>query len=168
TVNNRKVRLFVEASETLLYVLRNRLNLHGTKEGCSKGECGACTVLVNKEPVCSCITFALSCQGANILTIEGLQENGTLHPLQQAFIDAGAVQCGFCTPGMIMSAYALLMKNTNPKESEIKEALAGNLCRCTGYAKIIKAVTMAAPYFSRINLTNNSQKSSSAGGGSHL
>jgi len=125
-------------------VLRDQLGLTGTKYACGTGDCGACTVLVDGKPVFSCLTLAVTAKGKNILTVEGLAEGTTLHPIQQAFIDHGAVQCGFCTPGMILSAKALLDENLNPARDEIKTALAGNLCRCTGYVKIVDAVLAAA------------------------
>lgn len=143
-VNNKKHTLTIPGSMTLLELLREKLSLTGTKEGCSKGECGACTVIVNGDAVNSCLMLAAQADGAEIETIEALEKNGRLHPLQEAFINEGAVQCGFCTPGMIMSAKALLDKKSNPTDNEIKTALEGNLCRCTGYAKIISAVKSAA------------------------
>ncbi len=144
TVNGERVEVTVGPWVTLLEVIRDKLELTGTKEACSLGECGACTVILDGKAVNSCLVLAVEAQGKEILTIEGLRKNGELHPLQQAFIDEGAVQCGFCTPGMILSAKALLDKNPEPNEDEIKEALAGNLCRCTGYVKIVKAVQNAA------------------------
>lgn len=148
TVNGTKHTLTVAPMMTLLEILREELHLTGTKEGCGKGECGACAVIVNGQTVNSCIFPASQADNAVIETIEGLTvrtgRDRTLHPLQKAFIEEGAVQCGFCTPGMIMSAKALLDKNPNPREEEIKEALDGNLCRCTGYSKIIEAVKSAA------------------------
>lgn len=144
TVNKTKHTLDVPPSMTLLEILREKLNLTGTKEGCGKGECGACTVIMNGMAVNSCLILASSADGAQIETIEGLEVNGRLHPLQEAFINEGAVQCGFCTPGMILSAKALLDKNHDPDDDEIKEALEGNLCRCTGYSKIISAVKKAS------------------------
>lgn len=150
-VNNRDHSIIVDGNRRLLDVLREDLNLMGVKEGCGVGECGACTVILNGKAVNSCLILAGQVQGCEIITIEGLEgENGepypkgTLHPLQQAFIDAGAVQCGFCTPGIILSAFALLTENPNPSEDEIKEALSGNLCRCTGYKQIIEAVKLAS------------------------
>lgn len=144
TVNGRPRNMEVEPGETLLEMLRNRLNLTGVKKGCEVGECGACTVLVDNEPVDSCIYLAAWADGKEILTIEGLAKDGELTQLQQSFIDAGAVQCGFCTPGFILSAHALLQKYPQPTEEQIKKGLAGNLCRCTGYQNIIRAVQAAA------------------------
>ena len=125
-------------------MLRNSFRLTGVKEGCGAGECGACTVLLDDEAVCSCVVPAVQSDGHSVTTIEGLEENGELDALQQAFIDCDAVQCGFCTPGMIMSAKALLLKNPHPNRDEIKRALAGNVCRCTGYIPIVNAVSEAA------------------------
>lgn len=144
TVNGQPRNMEVEPGETLLEMLRNRLNLTGVKKGCEVGECGACTVLVDNEPVDSCIYLAAWADGKEILTIEGLAKDGELTQLQQSFIDAGAVQCGFCTPGFILSAHALLQKHPQPTEEQIKKGLAGNLCRCTGYQNIIRAVQDAA------------------------
>lgn len=129
---------------TLAEVLRDKLDLTGTKEGCRCGECGSCTVLVDDKPVLSCSTLAVAVIGKEITTIEGLAKNGVLHPIQQAFIDSGAIQCGFCTPGMILMSKVLLDENLNPTEDEIKEHIGGNLCRCTGYIKIIEAIQLAA------------------------
>lgn len=143
-VNGEPVEVLVDPSVTLLQVLRDKLQLTGTKEACGLGECGACTVILDGKTVNSCLVLAVEAKGKEILTIEGLQKNGNLHPLQQAFIEQGAVQCGFCTPGMILSAKALLDENPDPDEAEIREALAGNLCRCTGYVKIVEAVKAAA------------------------
>lgn len=139
TLNQKTVEKEITEPVTLLSLIRNE-GLTGTKEGCGKGECGACTVIMNGQAVCSCMIPASQADGAEILTIEGLENDGKLHPLQEAFIEEGAVQCGFCTPGMIMSAEALRMKNPDPSDEEIKVALSGNLCRCTGYDKIIRAV----------------------------
>jgi carbon-monoxide dehydrogenase small subunit len=125
-------------------LLREHLGLTGTKVGCGHGECGACTVLLDGEPVNSCLVFAAQCEGRDVLTIEGLSKDGTLDRIQDAFVEAGAVQCGYCTPGMIMSAYALLASNPTPSRAEIEEAVSGNLCRCTGYVKIVDAVELAA------------------------
>lgn len=131
-------------SVRLIDLLRETLGLKGVKEGCSEGECGACTVLLEDEPVCSCIVPAFQASGKRVLTVEGLEKDGKLSALQQAFLTCDAVQCGFCTPGMLMSATALLIKNPSPTEEEIKKALAGNICRCTGYAPIVKAVRLAS------------------------
>jgi len=129
---------------TLLDVLRDNLGLTGAKKGCDLGNCGSCTVLVDGKPVLSCLLLAIEAQGKDIVTIEGLAKNGQLHPLQQAFIDYSALQCGFCTPGMILSAKALLDNNPQPTEEEVKEAISGNLCRCTGYINIIEAILKVA------------------------
>lgn len=143
-VNAKKYELEVEPRETLVDVLRERIGLTGTKKGCDTGDCGACTVLLNGKAVSSCILLAADVDGQDITTIEGLTGPEGLHPIQKAFIDNFALQCGFCTPGMIMSIKALLDENPNPTEDEIKRALAGNLCRCTGYVNIVKAVKAAA------------------------
>ena len=140
TVNGDRCELTVEAHHTLLDVLRDRLELRGVKEGCESGNCGACTVVMNGDAVVSCMVLAPDADGAEIVTVEGLAANGELHPLQQRFIELGAIQCGYCTPGMLMSAWALLQKNPDPGEEEIRRTLAGNLCRCTGYAKIVDAI----------------------------
>ena len=144
TVNGRRYKLSVDPLRTLVEVLREDLGFTGVKVGCGKGECGACTILLNGKPVNSCLILAVEADGSNILTIEGLSKDGTIHPLQEAFIKYGAVQCGYCTPGMILSAKALLDVNPNPSELDVREAISGNLCRCTGYAKIIKAILEAA------------------------
>ena len=144
TVNGKQYTLEVEPRERLLDMLRLKLKLTGAKEGCGEGECGACTVIMNGESVNACMVLAYQARNAEILTIEGLEANGELDAVQKAFVENGAVQCGYCTPGMVMSSKALLMRNTQPTEAEIKEALAGNLCRCTGYVNIIKAVKAAA------------------------
>lgn len=143
-VNGETREVLVEPRTTLLQVLREDLGLTGTKQGCDAGDCGACTVLIDGHPVVSCLTLAIEAQGKEILTIEGLDREGRLHPLQQAFIDHYAVQCGFCTPGMILSAKALLDRNSHPTEGEVREAISGNLCRCTGYVKIVEAILAAA------------------------
>jgi len=143
-VNGETREVLVEPRTTLLQVLREDLGLTGTKQGCDAGDCGACTVLIDGHPVVSCLTLAIEAQGKQILTIEGLDREGRLHPLQQAFIDHYAVQCGFCTPGMILSAKALLDRNSHPTEQEVREAISGNLCRCTGYVKIVEAILAAA------------------------
>jgi len=144
TVNGEPYELLVESRTTLLQLLREHLGLTGTKEGCSEGECGACSVILNGRLVDSCLIFALEANGGQVETIEGLAAHGELHPVQKAFIECGGVQCGFCTPGMIMASKALLDHTPNPTEDQIRRALGGNLCRCTGYAKIIDAVQAAA------------------------
>lgn len=143
-VNGRAYEIPIEPQMTLLEVLRDELDLTGTKYNCGVGECGGCTVLIDGKPTLSCLTLAITAKEKNILTIEGLAEGITLHPIQQAFIDCGAIQCGFCTPGMILMAKALLDENLNPAREEVKAGLGGNLCRCTGYVKIIDAVLAAA------------------------
>jgi carbon-monoxide dehydrogenase small subunit len=140
TVNGRKRELYVKSNDLLLNVLRDQLGLMGVKYGCGIGECGACTVLLNGRSVLSCLTLAVAVDGQEVVTAEGLGKPGKLHPLQKSFIEHGAVQCGFCTPGMLMSAEALLTENPQPTEEEIRDHLRGNLCRCTGYAAIVKAV----------------------------
>ena len=144
TVNGARRTLDVPSHHTLLEVLRDRIDLTGTKECCGEGECGACTVLLNGRAVNSCLVLAVEADGEDVRTIEGLVSDGRLDPLQRAFVAAGAVQCGFCMPGMIVAARALLSANPSPTGAEIKEALAGNLCRCAGYSRIIKAVEIAA------------------------
>jgi carbon-monoxide dehydrogenase small subunit len=144
TVNGAEERLDVHSNETLLQALRERLALTGTKNGCSAGECGACTILMNGEPVNSCMVLAAEADGAEIVTVEGLAEDGQLAPLQEAFAEHNAVQCGFCTPGILISAHALLERNPRPTDEEIRLALVGNLCRCTGYLRMIQAVQTAA------------------------
>lgn len=144
TVNGGKEYLDVPSNMTLLQMLREKLALTGTKNGCTAGECGACTILMNGEPVNSCLVLAVEADGAEIVTIEGLAHDGQLSPLQQAFGEHNAVQCGFCTPGVSISAHALLKRNPHPTEEEIREALVGNLCRCTGYLRFIQAVQTAA------------------------
>jgi len=139
-VNGLEHSVRIKPHWTLLDVLRDELGLTGTKKGCDKGECGACTVIINGEAVLSCLVLAIQCQGKKILTIEGLVQNRKPDPLQDAFVNHGAIQCGFCTPGMIMASRAILNKTHHPSEEEIKRWLSGNLCRCTGYAKIIAAV----------------------------
>lgn len=145
-VNNKTYVVKVDSNETLAEVLREKLGLTGLKIGCHSGECGACTVLVDGQPILSCLTLAIECIGREILTIEGLEdpETGELHPIQQAFVDHHGLQCGYCTPAMIMSAKALLDKNPDPTEEEIKEAINGNICRCTGYISIIESILAAA------------------------
>jgi len=144
TVNGRRYEREVDAQTRLLDLLRESLHLTGTKEGCGEGECGACTVLIDGRAVNSCLVLALQADGADVLTIEGVADGDRLHPIQRAFVDAGGVQCGFCTPGFIMSTYALLRENPDPTNDEIRHALEGNLCRCTGYEKIVDAVRLAA------------------------
>ncbi len=144
TVNGAQERLDVPSNMTLLAMLREKLALTGTKNGCEAGECGACTVLVDGEPVNSCMMLAVEADGREVLTVEGLAPEGRLSPLQQAFVEHNAVQCGFCTPGMLMTATALLQRNPDPSEAEIKAALVGNLCRCTGYVRIIDAIQATA------------------------
>ncbi|MFC1861318.1 (2Fe-2S)-binding protein [Chloroflexota bacterium] len=143
-INGRKYELLVKSNVTLAELLREQLDLTGTKCVCGAGECGSCTVLVDGKPTLSCSTLALAVRGKDILTIEGLAQGTALHPVQQAFVDCGAIQCGFCTPGMILTAKALLDENANPTRQEVEEGLGGNLCRCTGYVKIIDAVLAAA------------------------
>jgi carbon-monoxide dehydrogenase small subunit len=145
TLNGREVSAEVESHRMLLYVLRETFHLTGTKEGCGQGECGTCTVLVDGLNVNSCIYPAFEVEGKSVTTIEGLVGEGNkLHPIQQSFVDNGGIQCGFCTPGMIMSAKALLDENPNPTEEEIRKAIAGNLCRCTGYVQIVDSIRQAA------------------------
>ena len=143
TVNEEEYDLLVHPNRTLLDLLRYDLGLTGTKEGCDEGDCGACTVIVNRKVVTSCIVLAVEVDGATITTIEGMQKGDALHPIQQAFVDSGAVQCGFCTPGMILTTKALLDEIPDPSEEDIKHYLEGNLCRCTGYTKILDAVNSA-------------------------
>ena len=144
TVNGDAVEFVCTPDEPLLDVLRNRLGLTGTKEGCGTGDCGACTITLNGRMVCSCLVLAAEAEGASITTIEGLANGDQLHPLQQAFIDHAALQCGICTPGILVAAKALLDRNPDPTDTELRYWLAGNLCRCTGYDKIISAVQSAA------------------------
>jgi carbon-monoxide dehydrogenase small subunit len=144
TVNGQPYELAVEPHWTLLETLREQLRLTGSKEGCGTGDCGACSMIVDGKLITSCLMLAPEADGCEVTTIEGLARNGDLHPVQQAFIDAGGVQCGFCTPGMIMAAKALLDRKPQPTLEDVREGLAGNLCRCTGYAKIYEAVLAAA------------------------
>lgn len=143
-VNGESVERAVDPNVTLVQFLREDLGLTGTKHGCGLGDCGACTVIMDGRPVNSCLVLAVQANGREILTIEGLAENGKLHPIQQAFVDKGAIQCGFCSPGMILSAKALLAEKPRPTEHEIRMAISGNLCRCTGYQKIVEAIKEAA------------------------
>ncbi len=140
TINGETELVDVPSNLTLLQMLREKLALTGTKNGCAAGECGACTVMLNGEPVNSCMILAVECDGASIVTVEGLADDGRLDPVQEAIVEQGGVQCGFCTPGILISARALLNRNPHPGDAEIREALVGNLCRCTGYLRIIEAV----------------------------
>jgi len=140
-INGESYEVSLKPNETLLDVIRDRIGLTGTKKGCDTGQCGACTVLLEGKPVPSCLVLAVDAQGKDIMTIEGVAIDGKLHPIQDAFVKEGAVQCGYCTPAMILTAKALLDVNPNPTEQEIKEAISGNLCRCTGYVKIVKAIS---------------------------
>jgi carbon-monoxide dehydrogenase small subunit len=143
-LNDEEVALEIMPDALLVDLLRDQLGLIGTKEACGEGECGACTVLLDGQPVASCLMPALKAQGREVYTVEGLASGGNLHPLQKSFVEHGAVQCGYCTPGMLMSAKALLDKNPHPTDDEIKEAISGNLCRCTGYVKIVEAIKAAS------------------------
>jgi aerobic carbon-monoxide dehydrogenase small subunit len=144
TVNGERLEADVWAGESLLYVLRERLGLPGSKNACEQGECGSCSVLLDDRLVCACLVLAAQADGHELMTVEGLAEDGELHPVQAAFAETGAVQCGFCTPGFVVATADLLTRSPNPSEDEIREALSGNLCRCTGYAKIFDAVRLAA------------------------
>lgn len=144
SVNAKEYRIGIQEHWTLLEVLRDCLGLTGAKSSCNQGECGACTVLADGKPILSCVTLAAAMEGKEIITIEGLAREGGLHPLQKAFFEEGAVQCGFCTPGMIMTAQGLLLENPDPTEEEVREAISGNVCRCTGYHKPVQAVLSAA------------------------
>jgi carbon-monoxide dehydrogenase small subunit len=143
-INGNDVEVMVRPNSTLLDLLRDELELTGAKQGCGEGDCGACTVLLDGAPVSSCLMLALQAEGREVLTVEGLADKGRLHPLQRAFVEVGGVQCGFCTPGMLLTAKGLLDANPDPSDREIREAIAGNLCRCTGYQKIVEAVSAAA------------------------
>jgi carbon-monoxide dehydrogenase small subunit len=143
-INGTAHDVVISPQDLLIDVLRQKLDLTGTKKGCGQGDCGTCTVLIDGRRALACLTLAIACEGRRILTIEGMEQHGVLHPIQQAFIDKGAIQCGYCTPGMVMSAKALLDENPNPSEHEIKLGISGNLCRCTGYVKIVDAVRDAA------------------------
>ncbi len=144
TVNGKPREVAIEPRQSLLQVLREELHLMGTKEGCSEGECGACTVFLDGQTVDSCLIFGVEADGRDVVTIEGLALGDALHPVQKAFAEHGAVQCGFCTPGMILAAVALLERNPNPTDADIRRGIAGNLCRCTGYVKIVEAIQAAA------------------------
>src|SRR5882672_845663 len=144
TVNGERAEVAFAPHKTLLEVLREDLDLTGTKHGCELGECGTCTVLLDGMPVLSCLVLGLACEGRRVKTVEGMQQGGRLHPLQETFADLGAAQCGYCTPAFLLAAEALLVANPKPTRDEIKDALAGNLCRCTGYIKIYQAVELAA------------------------
>ena len=145
TVNGEdRVADGVWAGESLLYVLRERLGLPGSKNACEQGECGSCTVYLDGVPVCACLVAAGQAEGRTVVTVEGLSDSDQLHPVQQAFVDAGAVQCGFCTPGLVVAVHDLLQRDPDPADSDVREALSGNLCRCTGYEKILDAVRAAA------------------------
>ncbi len=144
TVNGEEVEFLCEAQETLLDVLRDELGLTGSKEGCSSGDCGACSVTLDGRLVCSCLVLGVEAEGREITTIEGMAEGETLHPLQQKFLEHAALQCGFCTPGILVAAKSLLERNADPTETEVRYWLAGNLCRCTGYDKVVRAVMDAA------------------------
>ena len=149
TLNGDKVELEVGAGETALHAIRDQLSLKGTKEGCGIGECGACTIVVDGKSVNACLMPAAQLQGREVVTIEGLEHGENLHPLQQAFMDRHAVQCGFCTPGILMSSFALLKENPDPSRDEIVEEISGNLCRCTGYQQIVTSIEDAAKRLSR-------------------
>jgi carbon-monoxide dehydrogenase small subunit len=144
TINGTSEQVDVPSNLTLLHMLREKLAMTGTKNGCMAGECGACTVMLNGEPVNSCMVLAAECDGAEVLTVEGLAKDGVLDPIQETIIDQGGVQCGFCTPGILISARALLNRQPDPSEADIREALVGNLCRCTGYLRIVEAVHQAS------------------------
>lgn len=146
TVNGQTFEFAAPPNRTLADALRYDLGLTGTKKGCGIGDCGACTVLMDGTPIFSCLVLALEAEGRDILTIEGVAQGRELHPIQKAFIEQGAIQCGFCTPGMVLIALALLAKNPDPTETEIRRAMSGNLCRCTGYQKIVEAVQKAAAW----------------------
>jgi carbon-monoxide dehydrogenase small subunit len=143
-VNGNSYETVISPQDLLIDVLRQKLDLTGTKKGCGQGDCGTCTVLIDGRRALACLTLAIACEGRRILTIEGMERHGAVHAIQQAFIDKGAIQCGYCTPGMVLSAKALLDENPDPSEHEIKLGISGNLCRCTGYVKIVDAVRDAA------------------------
>lgn len=145
-INEKEYKVDIDVNMRLIDLLRDKLGLIGTKEGCGEGECGACTIIMDGESVNSCMVMAFQANGSNLVTIEGLEKNGELHPLQRAYMEEGSVQCGFCIPGMIMSTKALLDKSPNPTRDEIREGMSGNLCRCTGYNKAIDAAEKAIEY----------------------
>jgi len=149
TINNREVEIAVPPNRTLADMLRRDLGLTGTKKGCEVGDCGSCTVLLNGRPVNSCLVLAVQTDGSSVTTIEGVETDEGLHPLQQAFVDHGAVQCGFCTSGMILSGMSLLARNASPDEMDVRTAISGNLCRCTGYQKIVEAIQAAGKAMER-------------------
>lgn len=149
SVNGELVEVVCDPGSSLLDVLRDHLQLTGSKKGCGSGDCGACTVIVDRKPVCSCIYLAAQAAGKQVLTVEGLENENELHPLQKAFVQNGAAQCGFCIPGVLMSSKALLDENPDASEEDIREALGGNLCRCTGYVKIVKAVREVATQYTK-------------------
>jgi aerobic-type carbon monoxide dehydrogenase small subunit (CoxS/CutS family) len=165
-VNGDRRKVGIPAHYTLLEALRYGLGLTGSKQGCDKGDCGACTVLLEGEPVLSCITPAWEAEGRPVVTVEGIAGVGTLHPLQEAFEITGGAQCGFCTPGVLMSAYALLQKNSSPSLTEVREALSGNLCRCTGYTKIYEAVMLVGDGSGNVNVDEGGGGTDGNGGGS--
>jgi carbon-monoxide dehydrogenase small subunit len=151
TINGEPYELLVEAYCSLLDMLRDELQLTGTKKGCDEGDCGACTVLIDGQTVTSCMVLALDARDQEITTVEGLMQNNRLHPVQDAFVQYGGVQCGFCTPGLIMSGVGLLLENPNPTEEDVRYAIGGNLCRCTGYAKVVQAILQAADTMREVN-----------------
>jgi carbon-monoxide dehydrogenase small subunit len=163
TINGDAVEFACPTDESLLSVLRNRLGLSGAKEGCSTGDCGACSVTLDGRLVCSCLVLGVEANGRKITTIEGMAENGVLHPLQENFIDHAALQCGICTPGFLIAAKVLLERNPDPTESEIRYALAGNLCRCTGYDKIVRAVQASAKELRQLDKKSGRKKKSKKG-----
>lgn len=154
TINGESYVREVPANMTLVEFIRDELHLNGTKEGCDEGECGACTILFDGRPINSCLVLANEANGHSILTIEGMADDGRLHPIQEAFLEAGAVQCGYCTPGMILSAKAVLDEFPNPTEAQIRTGIEGNICRCTGYNRIVSAIMLAAKKINEANGTN--------------
>lgn len=156
-INGESYEIAVNPNRTLADALREDLNITGVKKGCGIGDCGACTVLMDGIPVFSCLVLAVEAEGHDILTIEGLSSGNELHPVQKAFVEAGAIQCGFCTPGMVLNAYALLKENPHPSEKQIRTAISGNLCRCTGYQKIVEAIQLAADEMSEAPVAEESR-----------